>query len=229
MRAFQAAIFDFDFTLADSSPGIVECVSSALAQLGFDSPVTTRVVATIGLSLPDTFRELTGDTDPELARRFAHYFHGRADQCMDSLTTVFDCVHPVLTRLRTANLRTGIVTTKLNRRIRSILAANHMAELFDVIVGADDVAKTKPDPEGLLLALARLRVSSASAIYIGDHVIDAQAARGAGVPFIAVLTGKHSRAVFESYPHQAIVGSVEDLPGLLLGANMPDQQGIARN
>ena len=220
----KAAIFDFDFTLADSSRGILECVNGALAELGSRPPETSAIVATIGLSLPDTFRELTGDTDAALARRFTQYFHQRADQCMDSLTTVFDCVGPVLRKIRAANLRTGIVTTKLNYRINSILNANNMLDLFDVIVGADDVTKTKPDPEGLLLALRKLSVSATSAVYIGDHVIDAEAARNAGLPFIAVLTGKHQRSSFEPYPNEAIVQSVEDLPGLLLNVTLPSQE-----
>lgn len=224
MRAFQAAIFDFDFTLADSSRGILECVNSALDELGFSPPQSSAIVATIGFSLPDTFTELTGATDPALARRFTQYFHQRADQCMDSLTTVFDCVRPVLRRIRDAKLRTGIVTTKLNRRINSILSANHMLDLFDVIVGADDVTKTKPDPEGLLFALRKLSVSATSAVYIGDHVIDAEAARNAGVPFIAALTGKHQRSSFEPYPHEAIVRSVADLPDVLLNVTLPSQE-----
>jgi len=192
--------------------------------LGFRPPEASAIVATIGLSLPDTFTELTGETDPALARRFTQYFHQRADQCMDSLTTVFDFVRPVLSNLRAANLHTGIVITKLNYRINSILSANDMLDLFDVIVGADDVTKTKPDPEGLLLALRKLSVRATSAVYIGDHVIDAEAARNAGVAFIAVLTGKHQRSSFEPYPHEAIVQSVEDSPGLLLNVPMPSPE-----
>ena len=216
MSGAKAAIFDFDFTLADSSRGIVDCVCCALGELGFAAPSEESIVQTIGLSLAETFRNLTGETDSELAKEFARHFHQRADLKMDSLTVIYDSVPSVMRSLRAVDLRTGIVTTKLHYRIKSILAANNLEDLFDVIVGADDVAKTKPDPEGLFLALQQLGGSATSAVYVGDHIVDAEAAEKAGIPFIAVLTGKHLRDAFDRYPHRAIVESIGDLPRILL-------------
>jgi phosphoglycolate phosphatase len=214
-RDLKAVVFDFDFTLADSSRGIEECVTAALTELGFSAPPTKEIAETIGLSLADTFKELTGVSDAPLIRRFTECFHQRADQTMDAATTIYACTRPTLLLLRGADLCTAIVTTKLNRRIRSILAANEMLPFFDVIVGAEDVKRTKPDPEGLLLALDRLGVTADSAVYVGDHVVDAQAARSAGIPFIATLTGKHQRSSFEDYSCAAILQSVEELPSFL--------------
>src|SRR5438105_4886178 len=132
--------------------------------MGLAAAPAEAIVATIGLSLADTFTQLTGKRDPLLAKQFAECFHRRADQCMDAATIIYECVGPVMRSLRVAGLRTAIVTTKLNRRIRSILGANNMLDLIDVVVGADDVARTKPDPEGLLLALTKLGVPATSAL-----------------------------------------------------------------
>ncbi len=63
------------------------------------------------------------------------------------------------------------MSTKLNYRIRNILNMNQMEQLFDVIVGADDVLTPKPDPEGLLLALRLLGIGTNSAVYVGDHAL----------------------------------------------------------
>jgi phosphoglycolate phosphatase len=212
----EAVIFDFDFTLADSSCGIVECVNSALHQLGFQPVPAAKIVGTIGLPLKETFNQLTGEVNGELSKRFAESFHARADQVMDKSTVVYDFVRPVMLSLHDANVRTAIVSTKLNHRIKGILAANNLSDLFDLIVGADDVVNPKPDPEGLLLALRMLGIDSESAVYVGDHAIDAQAAVAAKIPFIAVLSGKHTRTAFEQYPHKAILESVRDLAQILL-------------
>jgi phosphoglycolate phosphatase len=212
---WEAIIFDFDFTLADSSSGIVECVGCALQQLGFQIPPAEQILDTIGLSLADTFRCLTGKTDTDMSMHFVHYFHEYADQIMDKQTSVYRCVQPVMQSLRRANIRSGIVSTKLNYRVLNILKNNNLDHLFDVIVGADDVAKAKPDPEGLLLALGSLGVISNAAIYVGDHIIDAEAAHMAGMEFVAVLSGRHLREHFEDIPHLAILGSIEELPVFL--------------
>lgn len=211
----EAVIFDFDFTLADSSRGVIECVNSALDRMGFEPRPGDKIVETIGLSLKETFTQLTGEVNSDLSNRFAESFHARADQIMDRLTVIYDFVKPVMLSLHDANVRTAIVSTKLNHRIKGILAANHLSDLFDLIVGADDVVNPKPDPEGLLLALHMLGVDANSAVYVGDHAIDAQAALAAGVSFIAALSGVHPRTAFEHYPHRAIVESVRDLPQVL--------------
>lgn len=211
----DVVLFDFDFTLADSSPGIQECVRYALDELKQPCPPAEKIEATIGLSLNDAFTLLTGENNPALASRFCQSFHSRADEIMESRTTVYQTVWPLVRSLRAAKIRSGIVTTKLNRRIRNILTVNGLNEFFDVVVGADDVSRTKPDPEGLLLALRQLKVVPNSGLYVGDHVVDAQAARNADLPFVAALTGKHPRQAFEDYPYLAIVDTVGDIPKIL--------------
>ena len=61
---------------------------------------------------------------------------------------------------------------------------------FRTVVTMDDVEKMKPDPEGLYKIL-RGR-AAASALYLGDNIDDALAARAAGIPFAAIIApGEH--------------------------------------
>src|SRR5262249_19894613 len=131
----DAVVFDFDFTLADSSKAIVECVTMALTELGLEGVRPEKIVETVGLTLGDTFTYLTGVSDGRLAKRFAQCFHHHADEIMNSATVMYESVRPVLGCLRTANVRAAIVSTKLNYRIRDILAANALEGFVDVIVG----------------------------------------------------------------------------------------------
>ena len=57
MTMIQAIICDFDYTLADSSSGVVACVNEALAGLGLPLASAEQIHATIGLSMPHTLRE----------------------------------------------------------------------------------------------------------------------------------------------------------------------------
>ena len=56
---------------------------------------------------------------------------------------------------------------------------------FRKVVTMDDVRKGKPHPEGLLKILGKR--DPQSAVYVGDNIDDALAARDAGVPFMAIL------------------------------------------
>lgn len=59
------------------------------------------------------------------------------------------------------------------------------ASHFRRVVTMDDVKNGKPHPEGLLKILGKR--DPRSAIYLGDNIDDALAARDAGVPFMAIL------------------------------------------
>src|SRR5438034_4235431 len=120
MASFQAVVFDFDYTLADSSAGVIECVTRALDQLGFSIPSRDRIHQTIGLSLAATFQKLTGDFDAKNATEFSLRFHEHADQVMEVNTVLYPSVPAVMRRIRDHGLRTGIVSTKYRRRVANI-------------------------------------------------------------------------------------------------------------
>lgn len=56
----KAIFFDFDYTLEDSTEGIVASVNFALKQLGYHEQETPAIKKTIGLSLEETYSTLTG-------------------------------------------------------------------------------------------------------------------------------------------------------------------------
>ncbi len=55
------------------------------------------------------------------------------------------------------------------------------------MVGGDDVHNAKPDPEGVKLALAKLRVSARESIFVGDSPADILAGKAARVLTAAAL------------------------------------------
>ncbi len=208
-------MFDFDLTLADSTPGAVECVSYALLKMGLPPVDRAAICSTVGLSLPRIFQTLTGASDPASMGEFSHWFVERADEVMADLTVMFPQVPGTLAMLRRSGIRTAIVSTKFRYRIEGILAREKLVDAFDVIVGGEDVTQHKPDPEGLKRALAGLNVEAADSVYVGDHPVDAEAARRAGVRFIAVLSGSSAKSDFAQYQIAHFLSSVEELPRVL--------------
>ncbi len=98
-------------------------------------------------------------------------------------------VREMLHDLRGLGLRLGIVTGK-SRSAWEITDQAADLGAFDVTITDEDVVEAKPNPEGLVLALARLGIPAAEAIYVGDSVGDAKAARAAHVRFAAALWPK---------------------------------------
>lgn len=206
----KAVIFDFDYTLADSSKGVIECINYALKELELLPVSAEDACATIGLSLGDTFFKLTGINNTEQKESFIRLFINRADEIMVEMTHFFDNAPNIIKLLKTNGIKLGIVSTKFRYRIETILAEHRMSELFDIIVGGEDVLSPKPDPEGLTLAIERLEVFSSDVLYIGDSVTDAETSRRAGVSFAAVLSGVTRRAAFSNYDCR-IYENLEDI------------------
>jgi phosphoglycolate phosphatase len=195
-QQFKAVMFDFDLTLADSSEGIVECTHYAFRMMGVTGVERSSIHSVIGLSLQGMFQTLTANEEKERAEEFSRLFVERADEIMVSSTKIYREVPGLFEQLRGHGIKVAIVSNKFRYRIESILDAAGLRPLVDVIVGGEDVQRHKPHPDAITLALTHLRVPAASAMYVGDHCVDADAdadaARAAGVSFIGVLSGPMS-------------------------------------
>lgn len=208
-------IFDFDYTLADSSAGVIECANYALRTMGLPESHPETIKALIGVSLDRTFALLAGDRQDGRFEEFKRHFTDRGDQVMLENTRLFEAVAPVVTALRASGVRLGIVSTKFRYRIAAFLEREGLDQLFDVIVGGEDVAVHKPDPTGLFTAMERLKATPAQTLYVGDSAVDAETAERAGVAFVAVLSGVTPREAFAGHPVRAILADLSDLPDIV--------------
>lgn len=209
---YTTYIFDFDYTLADSSRGIVMCYRHVLTREGFLDVTDEQIKRTIGKTLEDSFSEMTGITDPQHLASMKQQYVQHADSCMTANTHLFPETREVLQRLKQQGARIAILSTKYRYRIEELAARDFPEGFFDLIVGGEDVRQMKPNPEGLLLAMERLGVTPAETLYLGDSVVDALTARAASVPFAGILHGVTTHRELAAYPHTAIY---TDLYGLL--------------
>jgi phosphoglycolate phosphatase len=214
-----AVLLDFDYTLADSSAGAVDCMRHALAHLGLADVDPATCARTIGLSLPDTLVALAGAEHAHLAPEFVRLFMQRADVVMVPRTVIYPETPPALEALGRLGYRRAIVSTKYRFRIEETLARDGFTGLVDAIVGGEDVAAHKPAPDALYVALERLAATAEESLYVGDSLVDAQAAQAAGLAFVAVTSGHTPAEAFVPYAPLAVLGGVAELvPWLMDGA-----------
>jgi phosphoglycolate phosphatase len=214
--SLQSIIFDFDYTLADSSPGVFECINFALREMGLDHVTEEAACRTIGLSLAETFLTLGKLHEPARCEEFHRLFVHRADQVMSNLTVLYETVPATVEALRQRGLRLGIVSTKYRRRIHEVLKREALMHGFDVVIGGEDVKEHKPHPQGLFEAMERLECSPASMLYVGDSLVDAEVAKRAGVPLVVVLSGVTPREHFDNYEPVVVLDNISQLPEHLL-------------
>ena len=208
---YKTCIFDFDYTLADSTVGIANSINYALNLLGLKSESLENIRKTVGMKLHDTFFRLTGISDKQAAETFFSHFMHKADEIMTDNTFLLDDTVSVLTQIKQNSCNTAIVTTKYRYRIDEVLIKYDITELIDYIVGYEDVDDVKPSPEGLIKAIKHFNVDNNSVLYIGDNIIDAQAASNASIDFAAVVTGTTTAQDFLALPHIIIAKNLSEV------------------
>ena len=216
---FKAVVFDFDYTLADSSQGAIECINFALSEMGLAQVSAEAACRTIGLSLHETFLTLGEHHERQRCDEFHQLFVQRAEEVMSKMTVLYESVPPMVEELREAGLRLAIVSTKYRRRISEVLRRETLLHGFEVVIGGEDVEQHKPHPQGLFEAIEKLGCSPASVVYVGDSVVDAELAQRAGVPLVVVLSGVTPRGHFDRYQPIAVLENISRLPNVVLLQN----------
>jgi len=110
----------------------------------------------------------------------------------------------------------GPLLESLNWRLADDAAAADAALVLDAVVTSDEVGAGRPAPFMIHRAMERTGVLDVrEVIAAGDTVVDLLAAHHAGVRGVGVLTGKLGREELAAQPHEAILESVAELPGLV--------------
>lgn len=95
--------------------------------------------------------------------------------------------HHLVGRLRSAEVRIGIVTSSPSSYAKGVLS--HFGITVDTLVGYHDTARRKPHADPIERALQNLGASASEAVYVGDEAKDIEASHAAGVVAVAALWG----------------------------------------
>ncbi len=122
-------------------------------------------------------------------------------------------VVPVLKKLKKI-YKIGMISNCTHKEINSLMrGAGLKKSLFDIIIGKDDVKRSKPYPDELFKAEKLMR--SDIKFHVGDSPFDIIAARRSNTKAIAVLTGVNSKRILKKEKPFAIIKDINELPKVL--------------
>lgn len=195
--SITTVLFDLDGTLIDTIELIMSSYRHTVEAHGF-TPVPENVwLRNLGIPLRVQFRCFTDD--PEEIQAMVDTYLAHNLELHDQLIGRYPGVLDQVRALHRRGCRLGVVSSKMHGGLERGLASGGYDDLFEVVIGADDVKNPKPHPEPVLLALERLGVASEAAVYVGDSVHDMASGRAAGVQIAAALWGPFSRQDLERH------------------------------
>lgn len=112
-----------------------------------------------------------------------------------------------LKRLREAGVKLGIATNGSGKTARELMEAISIDDLFDVYVGADEVAEGKPMPDMIIESCSRLGVDPSDTVYVGDELVDAIAATRGGCIGVVIVSWEPDVSEYDAF----VVDSVADI------------------
>ena len=196
-KAPHAVIFDWDNTLIDAWPCILDAYNYTFRQFDMPEWSLEEGKRNIARSLRDSFPEMFGDRWTE-AREV--YYRGFEAVHLDRLTPFAGTV-AMLEGLRQAGVYLGVVSNKLGRYLRREADFLGWNDHFGALVGATDAERDKPDPAPVRMALAPSGLPEDAVVwFVGDSAIDLEcAARSGCVPVL--MRPEHPKdGEFGDYP-----------------------------
>ncbi len=210
-------LFDLDGTLTDPWIGITRSIAYALERLGVAPPPERELIWCIGPPLKQSFETLLGPARKGEAARALELYRETYEVTGIFENTVYDGIPELLAKLKAANARIFLATSK--PRVYAIRILEHFAldSFFDGVYGSelDDTRSDKA--EVIAHALKMEHLDPANALMIGDRQFDAVGARKNGVDCVGVLWGHGSAAELRAAGATELFKTPADLGHYLLG------------
>ena len=188
----KAIVFDLDGTLLDTLDDLWLSVNYTMDKFDFPRRDRREVRGFLGSGVRVLVEKSLPEDKKDMTDECLSVFKAYYDVHKDDNTRPYDGVINMLKAVRAAGLKSAIVSNKYDAAVQQLKNITFNG-LVDFAVGEGNGIKTKPAPDGVLLALKNLGVSKDEAVYVGDSEVDLKTAENSGLKCVAVTWGFRDR------------------------------------
>lgn len=185
---YKAVLFDLDGVLVNMPDGHYESLNKALSVFGveitrdehfsyFNGLPTRKKLEELERQkrLPGGLREFINDLKQKHTKEVI------PKHCTPDYSKII-----LLKHLKESGFHIGCCSNSIKETLHLMLRSAHLYDLFDIIIGNDEVANPKPHPEIYLVAFKKLGVKPEEVIIIEDSPHGIMAAKASGAHVIEV-------------------------------------------
>jgi len=213
----SAVLFDMDGTLVDTDIDFTAMKRDTMLfakRYGMPEEETEPLdILAIVDMLTESMRVSLGNVESEKVRAeaFSMLEKHEVEPCRNARPVAF--ASTVLERLRLKGVRVGIVTRNCRRAVDLAMEVTGIGA--EVVLTRDDVRATKPHPEHLIAAMERLGAQPAQGVMVGDHWMDVQGGKAAGMRTIGILRENRPDDFYSAVVPDMIICQIGELLPLI--------------
>ncbi len=208
---FEAVIFDWDGTLADTRKVIISSFQKALKEINLE--VSTQFIERrIGVGASETFREILLAANRRVDENIVKQLVEQKSKVQIDLAgevTLFDGARELLEALR-GKVEIGLASMNNRTVIMHLLQTNGLVDCFDVVLTVEAISHSKPEPEIFLKTAEHLKVNPQRCVVFEDSIFGVKAAKSADMGCIAVTTGVYKKEELKMERPDLVVESLRN-------------------
>ena len=212
----KAIVVDMDGTITNFNLNFIEARKQALEILNEMNLRTADMTEQVSLYI--ILGSLKEKLDPETYAKVRSRFYKLLEEMelkSAKEVTLYPGARETLLAIRKRPVKMGMVTNNGRAGTDLTFKRLKLEGIFDVVVTRDDCEDMKPSPNPVLKVMIGLGANPEEGILVGDGLMDIMAAKRAGLSSVAVTTGPFNSARLIEAEPDYLLGSINDLPGLL--------------
>lgn len=216
MPQFDAVLFDFDGTVADTGEGVFFSVRYSIDKFGLKQPSDEEIRTFIGPPLVTSYSYFYPELSSEEISAVIAAFREKYAEFGRFKFRIYDGITELLKYLSENGIKTAVASSKPQDFLEQIIHTAEIDKYFDRIIGASRSYASADKEDIINEAIERLGVSDRSRILmVGDRKFDIDGAKKAGIPCAAVLFGYGSQKEFEEHHAEYIVKDCDDIKKII--------------
>ncbi|MBO0677712.1 phosphonatase-like hydrolase [Mycolicibacterium sp. S2-37] len=220
----ELAVLDMAGTTVVDDGLVIRAFDEAATTVGLPADGPERdaarryVLDTMGQSKIEVFRALFGTEDR--AREANAAFEKAYDEFVDGGVSPIDGAAEAISRMRAAGVKVALTTGFSPSTQQRIIDGLGWQDVADLVLAPGPGIRGRPHPDLVLTALMRSGLDDVRRVAVaGDTASDILCGLRAGAVVAAgVLTGAHDRAALDAADATHVLGSIVELPDIVLAS-----------
>lgn len=192
MEKIKCVLFDMDGVVIDTEPQYDIFWSRMSDKYNTGIPHFEKVIkgTTLHNILDKYFSGLSEEETNKLVNKLDEF---EVNMQFNEIPGAFSFIK----ELKEQGVKIGLVTSSLGKKMDAVYNRLHFDKLFDTVITGTDVTRSKPDPQGYLLAAERLGMKPKDCVVFEDSFAGIEAGKAAGMTVVGLYT---------THPQEAIKG-----------------------